>query len=216
MLPLSLFRSSYVSTACFVGLVTNFSYYGLMFVLSLFFLTAKGYSPLATGLAFLPMTAQVTIASLVAGWLTTRFGPKLPMVLGPALSATGYLALSGISVETPYKFIVVPLLAAGVGAGLTVTAMTAAVLANIESPRAGIASGALNAARQTGRVIGVGVFGSLVAGGMGGLESGMHLALILAGLALALGCVASLFGIRPQRNLEIPLSTIEANMDGMI
>jgi MFS transporter, DHA2 family, methylenomycin A resistance protein len=57
MLPLSLFRRPAVSSACLVGLLTNFAYYGLMFVRSLFFQAAKGYSPLATGLAFLPMTA---------------------------------------------------------------------------------------------------------------------------------------------------------------
>jgi DHA2 family methylenomycin A resistance protein-like MFS transporter len=196
MLPLSLFRSSAVRTSCIVGLLTNFAYYGPMFVLSLFFQAAKGYSPLATGLAFLPMTALVTVASLVAGWLTARFGPRLPMAIGQAVAAAGYIALSGINAATPYGIIVGPLLAAGIGVALTVPSMTAAVLANTDKRRAGTASGALNAARQTGGVIGVGAFGSLVSGESTSLVGGMHVSLIIAGLAMVVGCLVSAIGLR--------------------
>ena len=137
-----------------------------MFVLSLFFQVVKGFSPLATGLAFLPMTALVTVASLVAGWLTARFGPRLPMAIGQALAGCGYLALAGLAdAATPYGILVGPMLAAGIGVALTVPSMTTAVLANVQRQHGGVASGALNAARQIGGVIGVGVFGSLVAGG---------------------------------------------------
>jgi len=195
MLPLSLFRVASVSTSCLVGLLTNFAYYGLLFVLSLYFQLGKGYSPLKTGLAFLPMTAVVTVANVVAGRLTARFGPKFPMAAGQALAATGYMVLACAGVETPYAMIMGPLLAAGTGVALTVPAMTAGVLADIEKPRAGIASAALNAARQTGGVVGVGVFGSLLAGGTGGLIVGMHSALIAAGVALAIGCVVSVIGL---------------------
>jgi DHA2 family methylenomycin A resistance protein-like MFS transporter len=196
MLPLSLFHSSVVSASCIVGLLTNFSYYGLMFVLSLFFQATKGYSPLMTGLAFLPMTALVTVANLISGRLTARFGPRLPMVMGQALAACGYLTLAGIDGRTPYSAIVGPLLTAGIGVALTVPAMTAAVLASADGQRAGITSGALNAARQTGGVIGVGVFGSLVAGGPERLIAGMHVSLILAGLALGIGTIVGFVGVR--------------------
>jgi DHA2 family methylenomycin A resistance protein-like MFS transporter len=92
------------------------------------------------------------------------------------------------------------LLAAGVGTALTVPPMTTTVLANADKQRAGIASGVLNAARQTGGVIGVGVFGSLVAGEADKLVSGTRMALILAGLALAIGCIVSAVNIRTARN----------------
>lgn len=207
MLPLSLFRAQAVGPACLVGLLTNFAYYGLLFVLSLFFQAIKGYSPLATGLAFLPMTALVTIANLAAGALTARFGPRLPMVLGQGLAACGYFALTGTDAGTSYAAIIGPLLAAGIGVAMTVPAMTTAVLANVEKQRAGIAAGALNAARQTGGVIGVGVFGSLIAG-PGGLLGGMHFALILAGIALVIGCLVSIFGIGPRQLTRQPASPI--------
>ena len=195
MLPLSLFRVASISTSCLVGLLTNFAYYGLLFVLSLYFQLVKGYSPLKTGLAFLPMTAVVTVANVVAGRMTARFGPKFPMAAGQALAATGYIVLAFAGVQTPYAMIIGPLLAAGIGVALTVPAMTAAVLADIEMQRAGIASAALNAARQTGGVVGVGVFGSLLVGGTGRLIVGMHSALIAAGVALAIGSLVSVIGL---------------------
>jgi DHA2 family methylenomycin A resistance protein-like MFS transporter len=153
------------------------------------------------------MTALVTIASLVAGALTARFGPRLPMVLGQVLAAFGYFALAGTDAGTSYNIIAGPLLAAGVGVALTVPSMTAAVLANVDKQRTGIASGALNAARQTGGVIGVGVFGSLVAGS-DRLLGGMHLALILAGVALVIGCLVSILGIGPRQSAKGSVSTV--------
>jgi len=209
MLPLSLFRSSVVSASCIVGLITNFAYYGLMFVLSLFFQATKGYSPLMTGLAFLPMTALVTVANLISGRLTARFGPRLPMVMGQALAACGYLGLASIDGRTAYSFIVGPLLTAGIGVALTVPAMTAAVLASADRKRTGITSGALNAARQTGGVIGVGVFGSLVAGGPEKLLAGMHVALILAGIALGIGAIVGFIGVRVRSIRKSALRPVE-------
>jgi MFS transporter, DHA2 family, methylenomycin A resistance protein len=199
MLPLRLFRSPGVSISCFVGLTVNFAFYGLMFVLSLFFQATKGYSPLATGLAFLPMTALVTVTNLVAGTLTARYGPGVPMTIGQALAGAGYIALAGINAGTPYTLIVGPLLAAGIGAALTVPAMTAAVLASTEKQRAGTAAGVLNAARQVGGVIGVGVFGSLMSGQTNDVVGAMHVALLLAAAALGVGCLVSLVGFARDR-----------------
>ncbi|MBX4298824.1 MFS transporter, partial [Mycobacterium tuberculosis] len=84
--------------------------------------------------------------NLVAGWLTARYGARLPMVAGQALAAAGYLALASIGSDTSYAAIIAPLLAAGFGTSLTVPSMTTAVLAHVERQRAGIASGVLNAA----------------------------------------------------------------------
>jgi MFS transporter, DHA2 family, methylenomycin A resistance protein len=211
MLPLSLFAAPAVGAACLVGLLSNFAFYGLMFVLSLFFQVVKGLSPLATGLAFLPMTALVMVANLLAGWLTARFGPRLPMAIGQVLAGCGYLVLAGLAdAATPYRIIFGPMLAAGIGVALTVPSMTTAVLANVQRQHGGVASGALNAARQIGGVIGVGVFGSLVAGGPGHLLGGMHMALIIAGLALMIGGLVSIAGVGRSRTEESRSSAIAA------
>jgi DHA2 family methylenomycin A resistance protein-like MFS transporter len=184
-------------------LLNNFGYYGLLFILSLFFQSAKGYSPLMTGLAFLPMTASVTLVNLAAGRLTARFGARPPMVIGQAIAAVAYLSMAGIDAGTPYWIMAIPLLIAASGTALSVPAMTAAVLGAADRKRSGIAAGAFNAARQIGGMIGVSVVGALAAAGGAELGANISLAFILAGSASLAASLLSLIGIRePSRALS--------------
>lgn len=83
-------------------------------------------------------------------------------------------------------------MAIGFGLGLVVPTMTSALLGSVASSRSGVASGTLNSARQVGSVIGVAVYGSLLA--HGGLSSSFHLVLwISAGLVLAVSTIVLLF-----------------------
>ena len=82
MLPLGLFRNASFSAAMLTGLLINIAYYGMIFLFSLFFQQGKSYSPLHTGAAFLPMTAGVLGANLLAGHLTARSGARPPMLIG--------------------------------------------------------------------------------------------------------------------------------------
>jgi DHA2 family methylenomycin A resistance protein-like MFS transporter len=88
-------------------------------------------------------------------------------------------------------------LAIGLGLGLIVPAMTSSLLGSVERSRSGVASGTLNSARQTGSVIGVALFGSLIAGN-GGLVSGLHLALAIS-VGLLIGVAVLSFGIAAGR-----------------
>ena len=196
MLPLSLFRIPAVSVSSAIGLSLNFGYYGLMFAMSLFFQHVRGYTPLETGLAFLPMTAVVTVANLVSGALTSRFGYRLPMVAGQALAAVGFLSLALIEVDSTFLTITAPLLAIGVGVALAVPSINTALLANVDPRSVGIASGLLNTARQIGGALGVGVFGSLIAGSTGNPVNGLHTAAILAGAMMVAGVVIALAGLK--------------------
>ena len=72
MLPLSLFRSRTFSVTSAIGLVINVTFYGLIFVLSLYFQDARHYSVLITGLAFAPTTVAIFVANLLAGSLARR------------------------------------------------------------------------------------------------------------------------------------------------
>jgi DHA2 family methylenomycin A resistance protein-like MFS transporter len=152
------------------------------------------------------MTALVTIASLAAGALTA-LRPEVTHGHRTDARRVRLLGLAGTDAGSSYNMIVGPLLAAGIGVALTVPSMTSAVLANVEKKRTGIASGALNAARQTGGVVGVGVFGSLVAG-PDRLLGGMHLALILAGFTLVIGCLVTILGIGPRQSEKGSVSTV--------
>jgi MFS transporter, DHA2 family, methylenomycin A resistance protein len=180
LLPLTLFRNAALNVSSITGLSLNFGYYGLMFAMSLFFQSARHDTPLQTGVAFLPMTAVVTVANLVSGRLIARFGYRLPMVLGQALAALGYVSLAFIHADSSTLAVALPLLAVGTGVALAVPSINAAVLMHVEPSSIGIASGVLNTARQIGGVVGVGVFGSLVQAESHDLAEGLHVAVILA------------------------------------
>jgi DHA2 family methylenomycin A resistance protein-like MFS transporter len=177
-----------------VAVILGFAYFGLFFVLAIFFQDGWGATPIIAGLAFLPMTIGVTTANLAIGPRVGRIGTRIPMMIGHALCAAGYLALSRIDGGTDYASIGILFAMIGVGGGLIVPAMTAAMFDAVQPERSGIASGMLNAGRQMGSVIGIALFGSLVA--RSGLIVGLHKALIVAGAVMTFGILLS--GIRPK------------------
>lgn len=187
MLPTRLFRSSVFSAATVVGLVLNFGVYGQVFVLSLYFQRARGYSALATGLALLPFAAMTVAGPVAVGRLTARVGARLPMVAGQLCAAAGSALLAAAGAHTPYGSLVPGLVALGVGMALVMPSMTAAVVQAAPGAQAGVASGVLNTARQVGGAIGVALLGSLVA--RGHLVSGMRLGLEAVAAAFALGAL---------------------------
>ena len=190
MLPLGLFRSPTFTLASTIGLLVNVAFYGLVFVFSLFFQRGQHLSSLQTGLAFAPMTGAIMGANLLAGRLTGALGPRRMITLGALLMAAGCGALLGAGAHTAYGELVGQLLVIGFGLGLIVPAMTSSLLSSVERSRAGVASGTLSSARQTGSMIGVALFGSLIAGN-GRLLPGLHLALaISAGLAIAVAALS--------------------------
>lgn len=186
MLPLSLFRRPAFAIASVTGVIVNFSYYGLIFVFSLFFQIEQGLTPQQTGFAFLPFTLALMAASVLAGRLVTRLGARLLMVLGASAAATGYLLLLPVHVGIGYGWLVAPMLLAAGGIAVLVPTMTNVTLSSVEATRTGIASGVLNAARQLGGLSGVAVFGYLVRNTEPGpFMHGMHGSIGLAALALA-------------------------------
>jgi len=193
MLPLSLFRRRMFALTSAVGFLVNIAFYGLIFVLSLYFQRLNGLSPLATGLAFLPMMGAVLPMNLFAAGASERFGATTVIAAGAAISGVGCIALLGIVRGASYWSLGGQLFAIGAGLGLLVPPLTSTLLGSVEKARSGIAAGVLNATRQTGSVIGVALFGSLV-GREDAFISGVRTALIIsiilligAALMIALG-----------------------------
>jgi MFS transporter, DHA2 family, methylenomycin A resistance protein len=185
MLPLSLFQHRLFALTSMVGLLVNVAFYGLIFVFSLYFQRINGLSPLSTGLAFLPMMGAVLPVNLVAARVSERIGAPATIAAGAVLSALGCLALLGIGPGTSYRAIGAQLTIIGAGLGLLVPPLTSTLLGSVEKSRSGIAAGVLNATRQTGSVLGVALFGSLV-GRSDAFMAGAHAALIIsASLLLA-------------------------------
>ncbi|MEX3635056.1 MFS transporter [Paraburkholderia sp. BR14320] len=196
LLPLALFRHAAVNVSALTGLSLNFGYYGLMFAMSLFFQNARHDTPLETGLAFLPMTAVVAVANVASGSLTARFGYRLPMLVGQALAALGYVSLAFARVDSGALGVALPLLTVGVGVALAVPSINTAVLAHVEPSYMGIASGVLNTARQIGGVLGVGLFGALVRPEFDHLAEGLHLAAIMAATVTLLSLLGIVMGLK--------------------
>ena len=188
MLPLGLFRSATFAGSSAIGLLVNIAFYGLIFVLSLYFQTTQHYSALTTGLAFAPTTVAVLVANLSAGRLTGAFGTRRMVIVAALLMAASLAALLIARADTGFAHIMVQLIALGFALGLIVPAITSALLGSVDASRSGIASGTLNSARQTGSVVGVALFGSRATGDLVG---GLRLAVTVSiGLALVIALLA--------------------------
>src|SRR5262249_8908722 len=179
MLPLSLFARRLFALTSLVGLLVNVAFYGLIFVFSLYFQQVNGLSPFATGLAFLPMMGAVLPVNLLAPRAAERFGARAVIAAGAMIAAAACLALLGIDRGTSCWAVGAQLLGIGAGLGLLVPPLTSTLLGSVEKSRSGIAAGVLNATRQTGSVLGVALFGSLL-GGADAFVAGARTSLIIS------------------------------------
>ncbi len=192
MLPLGLFANHGFSGGNAIGLLINLGFYGELFVINLYFQQVLGYSALIAGVALLPQMGIVAAGSALSGRVTARAGsPRPTLLVGLVVGGAGLLGLLAAGAHTPYLLLVAPLAAAGFGMSFTMPAATTAVVDGAPPERAGLASGAINAARQIGGVIGVAVLGALVAGGRSGFVPGLHVAMVIASTAFVAGAVIS-------------------------
>ena len=198
MLPLSFFQLPNFSPAVLFGIAVNLTYYGLIFILSLYLQHICRYTATQAGLAFLPLTATFVVANLISGWMVGHYGSRLPMLLGALIGACGFALLTRLDAHSSYLAMLAPFVMIPSGMGLGVPAMTTAILASVEKTWSGTASAVLNAARQAGGAIGVAAFGALVTGGDLHIVPGMHAAAWLSSGLLVTASVVVWFGIRRQ------------------
>jgi MFS transporter, DHA2 family, methylenomycin A resistance protein len=169
-------------------------------VLSLYFQHVRGYSALLTGLALLPEGVFVALSSVLSGRVTSRTGPRAPMLIGLLCGTAGFAGLILAGQTTSYLVLVVPLIAAGFGMAFTMPAATAAVIEAAPAERAGIASGVLNAGRQAGGAIGVALLGTLVAGRS--FVAGMHAAMGVSAASFLAGALVTAIWVQRRRAEE--------------
>jgi DHA2 family methylenomycin A resistance protein-like MFS transporter len=190
MLPLALFGNRTFSAAVLFGVCVNLTYYGVVFVLSLFLQRVRGDTPLQAGLAFLPLTGGFLISNVVSGWVVGRYGARVPMLAGALVAALGYGLLQRVDAHAPLWALLVPFLLIPAGMGLAVPAMTTAVLASVDARRAGTASAVLNTARQAGGAVGVAAFGALASGAQAAhIVAGLHTATAISTAVLLIAAM---------------------------
>ncbi|AXG81593.1 MFS transporter [Streptomyces paludis] len=190
MTPLPLLRSRTMSLAAAIGFALNVGFYGMVFLLGLYFQQVHGLSPLATGVAFLPMTVLTSFMGPLAARLATRLGARVPVIIGQCLMAVGLVAMVAVPGGAPVWLSVVLMVPVGAGGAMAVTALTTLLLENVPAERAGVASGVLNAARQLGGALAVAVFGALVADRTR-FVPGLHTSLLIAAAVVVAAMVAT-------------------------
>src|SRR4051812_577387 len=198
MLPMRLFRSRAFAATNGVSLAMFFGAFGSIFLLAQFFQTTQGYSPLEAGLRTLPWTAMPIFVAPIAGILSDRIGSRPLMATGLALQsiAIGWLAaISGPT--TPYSEVILPFVLAGTGMALVFAPAANAVLGAVAPRETGKASGATNAIRELGGVLGVAVLASVFTsnGSYATPETyaaGMPAALPIGSAVLAVGALVAL------------------------
>lgn len=198
MLPLGLFASATFSAATVIGLLCNLGFFGELFVMSLYLQQVRGLSPLVTGLLLVPQMAMTIVGSMTSGRVMARRGPRLPMLVGLSLGAAGLGGLAITDQHTPYLLLLPCFAAAGFGISFAMMPATAAVMAAAPPARGGIASGALNASRQLGGMVGVALLGSLVTR-PGDFATGLRFAMGIAGGAFLAAAVLAACLIEPRR-----------------
>ncbi|WNV83580.1 MFS transporter [Umezawaea sp. Da 62-37] len=179
MLPPRLFGDRTFAWGLVAGAIVNFGLSGVLFVLSLSLQGTRGYSASAAGLAFLPLTIPTALNPVLTGRLVAGIGPKIPAVAGFLLMAAG-TAAQAATTDPVLSAIGLGLL--GFGVSFAVPSLMTAVLGSVPRELAGVGGGAVNAARQTGAVLGVAVLGAL-------LDHDPRTALVTAAAVLVVGAV---------------------------
>ena len=198
MLPLRFFRNRAFSAANGASLAMYFGMFGSVFLLSQFFQTAQGYSPLEAGLRVLPWTAMPMLVAPIAGALTDRIGGRPFLAGGLALQAVGLAWIAAVSTpDVGYSSLIGPFIVSGIGMGMFFAPVANVVLSAVGARDEGKASGASNAIREVGGVFGVAVLASIFAR-TGGYESaasftdGLVAATWVGAIVVALGAVVAL------------------------
>jgi EmrB/QacA subfamily drug resistance transporter len=199
MLPMRFFRSRAFNAANGLSFAMFFGAFGAIFLISQYFQTAQGFGPLEAGARTLPWTGMPMIFAPLAGILATRLGTRPLLAVGLGLQAIGMGWMTVVfEVSTPFVELIAPFAITGIGMAFVFAMAPEAVLASVRRRDAGKASGATNAIREVGAVIGVAVLASVFAAN-GGYESpqafveGMVAALPIAVAVLAAGAVLALF-----------------------
>ncbi len=183
MVPLGLFRSQTVTVCVAIGFAVNIAFYGVIFVLSLYFQRVLGQSAVTAGLEFLPMTALLPVANLTSARLGARSGPNTPIKAGLLVSTAGLVALLAASTGPDRVLLTAALIPVGTGLGFAIPSVIVVLLDAIPADQAGMAAGLLNSSRQVGGTLAVAVFGALISHRASFLP-GMRASLLIAVVVL--------------------------------
>jgi EmrB/QacA subfamily drug resistance transporter len=163
MVPLALFRSKAFSGA---NLLTLFLYAALsvfFFLYPMYLIEVRGYATAAAAAAALPMIVLMSSLSRWSGGLVDRYGARTPLVVGPLITAAGYVIFGVVSSGSYWMSFFPGFLILGFGMTITVAPLTTVVMNSVDQDRAGTASGINNAVSRIAGVLAIAVLGVVMA-----------------------------------------------------
>lgn len=194
MLPLTLFKARNFSVG---NIATTSIYAGLSiatFLVIIFLQQIEGYSAISAGVALIPATLIMFVLSPRLGSLSSTFGPRIFMTLGPIIAGFGFLYMLHVGRPLAYWTELLPgILLFGLGLSVTVTPLTSAVLGSIRAEQAGVASAINNAIARIAGLIAIAAVGVIVGPTM--TLRGFHRGLIATAMLLFTGGIISAIGI---------------------
>jgi EmrB/QacA subfamily drug resistance transporter len=194
LLELRFFRSAPFTGANVIAVASFVVLAGFLFTITLYLQQVRGDSPLRAGLTLLPATIVMAAAAPVAGHLTGRRGPGIPLVASGLFTAAGAAMLLWLSPTTSLAWLALALAVLGAGLGLVNPPITQVGVSGMPPAQAGVASAVISVTRQVGSVLGVAVMGAMITAGVAaGTAAGRPHPAALAGAthapwALAAGC----------------------------
>ena len=160
MMPLYLFRSKNFTGANLLTLFLYAALSGMMFFFTLELIQVQHYSATAAGSALLPFIVIMFALSRWSGGLVDRFGPRLPLIIGPLVVAAGLTLFAFTSRSSSYwKGFFPAVLVLGLGMAISVAPLTTTVMDSVDSEQAGVASGINNAVSRAAGLMAIAVFG---------------------------------------------------------
>jgi predicted MFS family arabinose efflux permease len=162
LMPIRVLRSRDRSGAYLVSLCIGTALFGMFFFLTLFLQNVLGYSPLRTGVAYLPMAGMILVATAVASQLVSRIGALPLMIAGSAASTGGMFWLSRVTEHSTYvSGLLGPMLLTATGLGLLFAPLLLVSLIKVANHDTGVASSLVNVGQQVGGAVGLAVLGTV-------------------------------------------------------
>jgi EmrB/QacA subfamily drug resistance transporter len=155
LMPLWIFGDRNRSGAYLMMLCIGAALFGVFYFLTQYMQNILGYSPLRTGVAFLPVAVTIGVCAQIAARLVGRIGARVPLLIGPVGAIAGLLWLSRLTVDSGYLNVLGPFLCIGVGMGFSFVPLTLTAVSGVPRSESGIASALLNTGQQIGGAIGL-------------------------------------------------------------
>ncbi|HEY3033601.1 MAG TPA: MFS transporter, partial [Streptosporangiaceae bacterium] len=163
MADLRLFARRGFAVTGFVAFAISATVIGMITYLSLYLQNTLGYSPVQGGLRFLPLFLASFTVALLTGRLIGKVAMRVLLGTAMAAAAVGLASMAHLTATSTWLVLVPGFILAGIGLGITSTALASAALSAVEPARAGMAAGLTNTLRQVGTATGVAVLGALYA-----------------------------------------------------